>query len=468
MLSFKFNHIIFFLLCILFITFFLNNLAFLILAILILLLITFYKKNFILVATILSFLVLTRNEFEGLRDVITFGSTLLLFIIFFQKYGLKLQEYPRLPREIYYFLVLVFFTLFISTVLSSDVSVSLKASLRLTIFLLICYILFSFIENKKIVLLYISVLLFAEMIIGLSILYDFMRGGFSFFLKNGILARFTGVYDNPNFVGLTTLVTTCLIIALFFLEQFNSTKKRILLVALLINNFGILLITDSRAAIITVLISSFIMLYLLNKRMLLKVSLSIVIVFSILLFIPIIQDFILILLRPREFSAREYLWNSGIEMFKDHYISGVGPEQFPKFFYTYLSHSALILFEETGALSFGKIPSPHNYFLLMGAENGILGLITSISIFIVFFYLAYRTLKLAKKVDRDYYVLGVAIMAIGVGTFLRAFFEISGIMYYGYISRDLPFWIVFIILIFIFYRVKTMVGSKSFHTSIEL
>jgi O-antigen ligase len=316
--------------------------------------------------------------------------------------------------------------------------------------------------------LYISILLAAEMIIGLSILYDFMRGGFSFFLKNGILARFTGIYDNPNFVGLTTLITTCLIIALFFIEQFNNTKKRILLIVLLLNNFGILLITDSRAAIITVLISSFIMLYLLNKRMLLKVSLSIMIIFLILLFIPIIQDFILILLRPREFTAREYLWNSGIEMFKDHFISGVGPEQFPKFFYTYLSNSALILFEETGALSFGKIPSPHNYFLLMGAENGILGLITSFSIFILFFYLAYRTLKLAKNADMQYYIFAVAVMAIGIGTFLRAFFEISGIMYYGYISRDLPFWIVFIILIFVYQRVKVFDDSKPNIPSPEL
>jgi O-antigen ligase len=312
------------------------------------------------------------------------------------------------------------------------------------------------------------VLLIAEVIIGLSILYDFMRGGFSFFLQNGILARFTGVYDNPNFVGLTTLITTCLIIALFFLEQFKSTKRKILLFLLLLNNVGILLITDSRAAIITVLISSFFMLYLLKKQILWKVFLSLVIIFLVLLSIPLVQDFLLILLRPREFSAREYLWNSGIEMFKNHFLFGVGPEQFPKFFYTYLSHHALILFERTEALTFGKIPSPHNYFLLMGAENGILGLITSVSIFILFFYLSYKTLTIFRNSNREFYVFSVSIMAIGIGTFLRAFFEISGIMYYGYISRDLPFWIVFLMLIFLYQKTKDYNRSESFSTLSKL
>ncbi len=465
MLSFKVNHFIFVLVCVGIISVSINYLAQFILAVFILLLIFIYKNNFVLSAAILSFLVLTRNEFEGLRDIITFISTLSLFIIFFQKYGLKLDQYPKVPREVYFFLTLLFFSLFISTLLSTNISSSLNALLRLTVFFIICYILFSFMENKKSVLLFISVLLVTEMIIGLSILYDFMRGGFSFFLQNGILARFTGIYDNPNFVGLTTLITTCLIIALYFLEQFNTSKRRFLLFLLLLNNVGILLITDSRAAIITVLISSFIMLYLLNKKMLLKVFLSLIIISLVLLAIPVIQDFILILLRPREFSAREHLWNSGVDMFRDHLMSGVGPEQFPKFFYTYLSHSALMLFEETGALTLGKIPSPHNYFLLMGAENGVLGFLSSISIFILFFYISAKTLMMSKNIDREYYIFSVAIMAIGVGTFLRAFFEISGIMYYGYISRDLPFWIIFLILIFIYNRVKNYSRLESLSTN---
>ena len=113
----------------------------------------------------------------------------------------------------------------------------------------------------------------------------------------------------------------------------------------------------------------------------------------------------------------------------------------------------------------GKIPSPHNYFLLMGAENGVLGILTSVSVFILFFYLSGKTLMMSKKMDREYYIFSVAIVAIGIGTFLRAFFEISGIMYYGYISRDLPFWIIFLILIFIYKRMKNNSGFESLSTN---
>jgi O-antigen ligase len=190
---------------------------------------------------------------------------------------------------------------------------------------------------------------------------------------------------------------------------------------------------------------------------LLKVALSIVSIFIILLLIPTVNDFILILLRPAEFSLREYFWNSGIEMFRDNFFSGVGPEMFASKFYNYLPSDGFTLFENIGAMAYGKIHSPHNYFLSMAAENGIFGLLTAAAIFILFFYLAFKAIKMAQHIDTDYYIISVAIAGIGIGLFIRAFFEINGILYYGYISRDLPFWIIFIILIYIYkdLRVKS-------------
>jgi len=98
---------------------------------------------------------------------------------------------------------------------------------------------------------------------------------------------------------------------------------------------------------------------------------------------------------------------------------------------------------------FGK-PSPHNLFLYYWAENGIFGFVLSISLFVMFFYFAYKTISLAKHSSLEYYSLSVAITGIGIGLLFRAFFEVTGLLYYGYITTDLPFWLIFGILMYIY------------------
>ena len=60
-------------------------------------------------------------------------------------------------------------------------------------------------------------------------------------------------------------------------------------------------------------------------------------------------------------------------------------------------------------------------------------------------------MKLTKN-DYDYYVLTVAITGIGLAIFLRSFIEVAGYLLYGYITRDLPFWLLFSILIYIYQK----------------
>jgi ABC-type thiamin/hydroxymethylpyrimidine transport system permease subunit len=68
--------------------------------------------------------------------------------------------------------------------------------------------------------------------------------------------------------------------------------------------------------------------------------------------------------------------------------------------------------------------------------------------------LALKTLKLTKNKNRDYFILTTAITGIGLGLFFRSFIEITGYLTYGYITTDLPFWLVFGILIFIHQKFK--------------
>jgi hypothetical protein len=48
----------------------------------------------------------------------------------------------------------------------------------------------------------------------------------------------------------------------------------------------------------------------------------------------------------------------------------------------------------------------------------------------------------------------LGIIAAGIGLFFRGLFEAIGLIFYGYITADLPFWILFGILIFIYFNTK--------------
>jgi hypothetical protein len=50
--------------------------------------------------------------------------------------------------------------------------------------------------------------------------------------------------------------------------------------------------------------------------------------------------------------------------------------------------------------------------------------------------------------------MAVTMTGIGIGVFFRSFYEVDGVLTYGYITRDLAFWLIFIIQIFIYQRGK--------------
>jgi O-antigen ligase len=410
------------------------------------------KRSFVLSSIIIALLVFTRTEFQDLRNIVTGLSLVILFFLFFKEYALNFQRYPRLPAEYKLLILFLILTVSFSTLANGISALSSFVLTRMLIFFALCYSLFSF-GNKNIYR-YINSLIIAQLIIGISILYDFIKGGLSFFLKNGVLARFTGIHDNPNFIGLIAIITTCYLIALLFSEKIKYKKIRMLISFLLLINALIILITDSRAAIISILISSSIIIYLLNKKILKRLIFIFTGIFILLLFFPYVQEFLLLLFRSDEINAREYFWSSGIEMFQDHWLWGVGPERFPDHFYTYLPSFAKTMFTEIGAFDIGKIPSPHNYFLLMSSENGIAGLISSFLIFGIYFNIVIKNLKMSKMIDKEYYIISVALLGIGIGTFIRAFFEVSGVFSYGYILQDLPFWLSYTILFILYAKLK--------------
>ena len=333
-----------------------------------------FDSKYWLLVSILTFTIVSRDEFENIRAVIVFLSIIFLFLSFIKKFGWRISKYPQLPWEVFSFLFLIMLSLIISVSASSNFMISIISAARLLVFFIICYFFYSFIHGFDSVLFYIKSLLIISFVISISIYYDFLLEGFSFFLSSGVLARFTGISDNPNFVGLVTMISTILILSFLHLKRFTSKIYKTVFYVLLINNVFIFLIIASRAAVIGTILGSIFLLFFINKKLLRSTFIIGISITLIIFLITPVRDFLLIIIRFEDFSIREYLWTAGIEIFNDNLVTGIGPSTFGIQFYSYIPSSIITFFNMRFDLS-EKNPHPHNFFLLMGAENGILGLL---------------------------------------------------------------------------------------------
>lgn len=73
-------------------------------------------------------------------------------------------------------------------------------------------------------------------------------------------------------------------------------------------------------------------------------------------------------------------------------------------------------------------------------------------IFYISLKLSIELLQIDVVENKLYFIITISNISIVSGLFFRAFFEITGIMTYGAITRDLPFWVLLIILCHIYQK----------------
>ena len=429
--------------------------------ILLILIITYnlFKEYVILLLSLIGFLALTGDEFESYRNIINAVLFVGLFSIYFIKNGFDISHYKRIPKELTYFIILYFASISLSTIFSHDFNLGFLVLVRSILFFFIGHIFYSFIQNKRTIYFYILSLFIIIVIIGSTLLYDFSRTGFSVYLLEGLVNRFGGIYGNPNYVGLLIVVSLPLLIVLFKINIWQGKQKILLLSLMLIFEFIILMLSDSRASMLGTFAGSLFILYHFNKKLFIRITLPVVlIIIVVIIMAPDLQNILDIYLRLQRINSRDIFWQAGFDIIKDHPFLGVGPDMFDKYFFSYMPSFVNDIYA-TGNWVIGK-PHPHNFFLFYFAENGILGLITAIMFFVLFFYFAVKSIQRTRSTDPDLYYLSLGISGVGIGIFIRSFYEITGILTYGYITRDLAFWITFIILIHIYYDSKKAIIKK--------
>ena len=423
-------------------------------------------EQLLLVLVIISLFTLFAEAGTLLRTLVHLVDFSVLGYLFIKRFGLKFYSYPRVPKSILYFILLYYSSILISMVMSAYPLAGVGLVIRQTIFFILTYLFYALIRNESDIKSYFIAFVLAASVLAASSFVTFVTDPSSLFnFTSGSRERIVGLISNPNNITNFYMVSFPLVLSVFFLKK-NKSGNTISFLLILYLSFA-LFITLSRSAIMGVIASTVVMLFILRRKYFYILLLSLL--FIVLLFIVYqpLGDLVSVLFRvERGATGRDYLWSLSLHLIKDHPIFGIGPGAYR---YEMFSYFPVMLHSWTGGL-FKDIYEmtdgsnlSHNYFLFLFSDLGILGMATAIALPVVYFRIGIKTLNKYKNGAKDTYYLIVALFAIGAAMFVRGMVESIGLLYYGAITTDLPFWLVFISLIY-YYNAK-LPKEKQFETS---
>lgn len=229
-------------------------------------------------------------------------------------------------------------------------------------------------------------------------------GIFQKFFNQGILSteilgedqvlRITSVFSHPNFLGL--FLGPLLIIGLgqifFIFKERTDKKKTLFAIFYFFVCFLALVFARSEGAIISVLIALFFwwLISFKNRKKILIISLLFLLIVFI---IPSSREIILdkIFLRDLSGQFRINIWQGGIELLKTSPVLGVGLDGYEKLIPNFQER---VFQPKNGEelYSFWQ-PYPHNLFLTIWLELGLLGLGVFTWLIIKFFVQGFKLLK---------------------------------------------------------------------------
>lgn len=437
--------------------FLLDYLLGLILTLLLIFLFIGYGRKLLYSIILVSLLSFASDLNVSIRLIIQIFSFVGLLYLFFDKYGLKTSSYPRIPDLVKGFFILFYISMIVSITFSNHPLDGIFLFFRVSIFFLIAYIFYSFLDSFDDIELIIKGLVFACIVLSFGIYYQFISEGFNLFdFANNSQVRIAGFNTNVNASAGAFSAVLPVIISLYFYKMDRKYKAILGLIILFI--VVALLLTNSRAATVSIFISFFIILFQLRRK-LFFISLYVILSLIIVVYViePLTELFVLLMRFEAGISFREMYWKLSTNIINDNLLFGIGPGN-----YRYVMFDYYPVMMDSGVSWFmtelqDMLPinnNSHNFYLMFFSDMGILGFITSLMLPVVFFIISFKTTKQLSVVDGKIYYIIIGIIAAGTGLFFRGLFEAIGLIFYGYITTDLPFWILFSILIFIYFNLN--------------
>ena len=270
--------------------------------------------------------------------------------------------------------------MYLSTFVATDIRTTVTHSIRFTMYIFIFYCISYKTTAKDHRILFNTFISLAT----LSGIYTVIQLIYTIHLGYSIdkTIRMSSFLENPNNLAAYSILAFFIVIILLI-----STKKLayklfygLSSVLLLIN----IMFSQSRNALIAIVIGAFIIAVLYDKRFII-LSFILPVIFLI---IPSIRSRVFQIFDMSQNSSRFKIWNIDWLMIKDYPLAGIGYENFSVQYPLYTAKNPNFIVEN-GYIAI----HPHNIFLKIQTELGIIGSILFISFIIATIITLYKLIK---------------------------------------------------------------------------
>ncbi|MFA6597382.1 MAG: O-antigen ligase family protein [Ignavibacteriaceae bacterium] len=409
------------------------------------------KKELIFIFVIISSLVLTTTISPTLRVIIQILDYSLLIFVFLKQYQFQIHEFPRPPREIVTYLLLLLSLMVMSSIHSSHIILGFEQIGRTILFFFLVYLLYALINDENEIKVYLVALFIVALIYMFFLIYEFARFDFNLLALN--LNGFDesgSAYIHKNALGSFFVMTILLLLSFSFNKDYVHIRKWFFL---LISFFMLgLVITNARGAIMALFAGIVFLIYVLNKKYL-KYLVGVLLVLGVLFILLPFQEYIDLYFRFEKISTgRDFILSSTWNVIRDNWIFGTGPaatrfEMYKTMPYMFGSSAELFLRHHFYQIEFGHA---HNFYLFFFSDLGILGFLLSLVLPVLFLKISFKTISILHNEKKGLYYLSIGIAAFGISMFVRATIEWAGLISYGTIGYDLPFWLLFSIQLLLY------------------
>lgn len=238
--------------------------------------------------------------------------------------------------------------------------------------------------------------------------------------------RASGTFDDPNVTASFLIVGLIIAIGILIFAKINKLTKIILGIVSLITVAGVI-VTFSRSGWLALIIGIFVLFMFFKRKVLVLIPITIVSVIIILVILVtpysdfVISRFVSIfdVFKDPSILTRIGMGLSGLEMFKDSPVFGMGYRSYPVLYDYYINPITpnFLL----------HVKEPHTLYITLLAENGIIGL----SVVVVWFYKVYKdTLKAIRRIDDNF------LKAFLIGNFAVFISFVGNYFFYGNLFPD--------------------------------
>lgn len=405
-------------------------------------------RSWLLLIVLTALLSFTSAFSTELRFIIQLSSYSIVVVLVIIECFNQNSYLVKVPNEILIFITFYLLWMLLTTILSDYKSIGFSQIFRQIAFFILVYLIYQLTNSLK------SVKIIISSIFLITIIYLFFIG--NLFIDSGfdiVQMTIEFAYSDENFINRNTyggflIIATSI---LFPLTMQRKTEWRVYSIFFLLILWSTLIITGSRGAILSCMTGLLFSIYHLKRKWIGWIIISASVVALFVLTAPpnsLIGQYFRI---ESIYTGRDLILQTVSGVIKNNFWFGTGPGGTKYELYNNLPFLHGSLEEMWMRVHYDKteIGHAHNFYLFFFSDMGVLGFLLSLMLPFIFLKRSLNLIKRLQNSNSVYYPLSIGLAATGIGFFVRGIFEWGGILSYGTIFLDLPFWLIYILIVVI-------------------